>query len=634
MNSLSFWICKAFFLLVHLHCISTFSSRRFLQSHFPRNSDDFRLRQPFSSPITFAMSDNSSSQEKRLQSLVVGNNPLLSLNMNLDALARAQAAERAQELYQRISALHREGYYAVSPDVVSFNSVLKAWQSDPSRALEFWEQEVDQLSPKDKPNTRSFNTFLLSLANAGLYKSAEELLEHMKNSESVVVPDRISYNTVLLSYLLSAEGSMAADRADKLLKEMLFEEDDLTWASIHFCRPDVISFNTVIATWANHPNPKVSVTKTEEWLRFLKEYSELKPDIYTYTTVLQAWARYGRSIRGKRPTKQKNAVDDSSVRIRAIFQEMQDAGLIPNRVTYTVAMQELAVAENGGPEAARELLREMLEKSEAHPEARPDVVTFSVLIDAHSKLAHEYPAKSIQSCIDIFAEMKLLAKKWPDVAPNERTYTSMLSVLAKSRTLEAGPLAEKFLKEIWSTPGLAPSVIHYNACIDAYAKSPRADKAIHAERIWQDMKKKGIAEDTITYNSLLAATSGVFGSSELKMIGLKLGIQVFQSLQGNNDCRPTTLSYYYWFKTIRKLMDQSHPLRDDVIRQAFDLCCQQGCLNDIVLQYVLKHFESIRSLLQRFSLVEESHGSSYSTECLPKEWSCNALESRSRFESG
>ena len=64
--------------------------------------------------------------------------------MNLDALARANAAERAQELYNRIAALHQEGYYAVAPDVVSFNSVLKACQKNPDAALQFWNEHQQE----------------------------------------------------------------------------------------------------------------------------------------------------------------------------------------------------------------------------------------------------------------------------------------------------------------------------------------------------------------------------------------------------------------------------------------------------------------------------------------------------------
>lgn len=58
----------------------------------------------------------STWQEKRQKSLAAGNQPLLSLNLNLDALVRGNAPDRAQELFTRIRALHADGYYATAPD--------------------------------------------------------------------------------------------------------------------------------------------------------------------------------------------------------------------------------------------------------------------------------------------------------------------------------------------------------------------------------------------------------------------------------------------------------------------------------------------------------------------------------------
>eukprot|EP00549_Striatella_unipunctata_P017713 CAMPEP_0118712956 /NCGR_PEP_ID=MMETSP0800-20121206/25186_1 /TAXON_ID=210618 ORGANISM="Striatella unipunctata, Strain CCMP2910" /NCGR_SAMPLE_ID=MMETSP0800 /ASSEMBLY_ACC=CAM_ASM_000638 /LENGTH=41 /DNA_ID= /DNA_START= /DNA_END= /DNA_ORIENTATION= len=41
--------------------------------------------------------------------------------MNLDFLAKSGRANTAEEMLLRISALHKDGYYAVSPDAVSYN---------------------------------------------------------------------------------------------------------------------------------------------------------------------------------------------------------------------------------------------------------------------------------------------------------------------------------------------------------------------------------------------------------------------------------------------------------------------------------------------------------------------------------
>ena len=72
---------------------------------------------------------------------MVGQDLLGGLGGLPDVLLRAaqpDAAERAEELYQRITALHNEGYYATAPDVVSFNTVLKAYayETDPAKAEE------------------------------------------------------------------------------------------------------------------------------------------------------------------------------------------------------------------------------------------------------------------------------------------------------------------------------------------------------------------------------------------------------------------------------------------------------------------------------------------------------------------
>jgi pentatricopeptide repeat protein len=550
------------------------------------------------------------SEERRQQSLDVGHNPLLSLNLNLDGLAEAQAAERAQELYQRIAALHREGYYPSSPDVVSFNSVLKAWQSNPSRALEFWEQEVDQLSLQNKPNVRSYNTFLLSLANAGLYESAEALLQQMQSPDSAVIPDRISYNTVLLSYLLSPEPTAPA-RADRLLRDMLTASDHV--------QPDIVSCNTVIATWAAHPTPRIAARKAEEWLRDIKALPGLKPDVYTYTTVLQAWARCGRS--------REEGAAVTSQRVGQLLEEMIQVGLQPNRITYTVVMQ--ALCESGRPIAAHAVLRDMLHMAEAHPEVRPDCVTFSALLDGYAKQAARIPTVALAACQSILAQMKKLSATWPDAAPNARTYTSFLSALANSREWEAGALAESCIQEMWEESSCTPSVIHYNAALNVHAKSPRADKSVHAARLWKDMHERGIACDTITYNTLLATVAHVFGSADLKRSGLRMGLQVFQALQDDPDCQPTTLSYHYWFKTVRKLMPPS-PARKDLVKQAFRLCCQQGCLNDMVLHYVVQHMVPADELLgKQGSGNNGGEGKkNMSVAGLPTEWSCNSLSMR------
>lgn len=594
---------------------------------------------------TTTSSKNLSQYERRQESLDAGHNPLLSLNLNLDALARAQAPERAQELYQRIGALHREGYYAVSPDIVSFNSVLKAWQSDPAKALEFWEAEAIP----GRINVRSYNTFLLALAKAGMYEPAESLLRQMQVINAVVRPDLISWNTVLLAYAtaVSVDDPEAAERADALLREMMMacggsslnrkdksakDEND---AGHDFLRlppvidpnysppiPDATSFNTVILTWASHPNPKEAARKSEYWLGEMKAMATVHPDVYTYTTVLKAWSRCGGPVAAERALE--------------LLREMQETESVPpNCVTYTVVMQTLC--QNHQPEKAERLLQSMLE----HPEQimiRPDNVAFSALMDGWATYAKARAAvkdevscrKAVSSVLQLLDQMKGLSKQWPAIAPNKQTYTTVLKTLAASQLFDAGAMARQILSEMWenlkkNNRAPVPGTIHYAAALDCCAKAPRATKAVEAASLWQEMKDARIFCDTITYNTLLNAAANAFGTSELKKNSLQIGQQAFDALQGDELCQPTSLTYHYYFKMLRRLLPSSSANRQSLVQTAFDLCCEQGCLNEIILNQVLE----LPSNGVRVLLGDQYKGSTKIViSGLPPEWSRNAMAYR------
>jgi hypothetical protein len=105
----------------------------------------------------------------RERSIAMGD-PLISLNMNLDYLAKSRqknSAARAEELLLRIEKLHKEGYYDVKPDRVSYNSVMNAWvlsddvvnsEKEVQRLMERMEELYTKGDDSLKPNIISFNT--------------------------------------------------------------------------------------------------------------------------------------------------------------------------------------------------------------------------------------------------------------------------------------------------------------------------------------------------------------------------------------------------------------------------------------------------------------------------------------------
>lgn len=588
------------------------------------------------------------SQQRRQESLQVGHHPLLSLNLNLDALARAQAPERAQELYQRISALWKEGYYAVAPDVVSFNSVLKAWQSDPERALQFWEQEVQALHDEDaelqesgrpsqrdrplEPNVRSYNTFLVALARAGMCRPAELLLRQMQHPQSLVRPDRITYNTVLLALCCSnpddvddESGLTAPERASALLQELVHSE---------YLKPDVVSFNTVLTTWSN-VGTAPAAQRAEELLERMPHHG-IVPDVHSYSTVIQGWARCGNS-------------HQALTLLRRMTQAQPP--LEPNKVTYTAVLQ--ALCRNKRPQDAHDLLQHLIQRGlsidgpPASPTLRPDAIMFSALMKGWadwirpSTTTPQQAKEAVQAVLELLRQMKDLSGRridplpgssplWPDIAPNEQTYTSVLSTLARSRHYLSGPQCESILRDMVQS-GLEPTTVHWNAVLDAYAKSPRPNKLQEARRVWSKLVAAQVTPDTVTYNTMLATAANSFGKDKASHKEcLDFALEIFRALQEDPHSDVNSLSFHYLVKALRKFMPRGVE-RDQLMQRTFDSCCDHGCLSDSILHQLLSQMGWSEKDKARF--FGEYWQMNLSIAGLPSSWSRMTLKLPHRHSS-
>lgn len=302
------------------------------------------------------------ADNRRRESLEQGNHPLISLNLNLDALAQSKAAGRAQELLERISLLYQEGYYDVSPDIVSYNSVLKAWkeENNPEKAFELLQQMLlaDEIND-DTVDVISFNTVILAFANTGNYPQALEMLRQMQQRADLPSPDTVTYNSVLYAYAQSSDQGTAI-QAENLLREMMDPKFNVT--------VDTTSFNTVIHAWSQMVKDNSNVAAAHRAQQLLDHMAQLaaagnsnvEPDVYGYTTVIQAWANCGQ------PLKSQELLDRMT---------LKKEGLVPNRYTYTAVMSSLAKA--GKPAKAEIILNEMMDAyTSGNTDLKPDTGKF------------------------------------------------------------------------------------------------------------------------------------------------------------------------------------------------------------------------------------------------------------------
>jgi hypothetical protein len=226
-----------------------------------------------------------------------------------------------------------------------------------------------------------------------------------------------------------------------------------------------------------------------------------------------------------------------------------------------------------------------------------------------------------RAVLDLLSLMKDLGGSDPGLAPNERTYTSVLGALARSREASSGPRAEKILDEM-REGGIEPAAAHWNAAMDAYAKSPRPGKLREVRALWGKMTVASASPDVITYNTVLSAAASASFQHQQKAGRrdgqeslarqqrecLQVGLSAFASLQRDPGVRATSLTYHYLFQLLRNCCSEEGEAADEetapptpprvrLVRRAIRLCCQDGCLNDRILEQLARDYGSSPELL-------------------------------------
>jgi pentatricopeptide repeat protein len=588
---------------------------------------------------TTATSSPQHYYQRRQESRRVGRQALLSLNLNLDALARDQQGEQAQALYQRIAALHQDGYYDVPPDTVSFNSVLKAYRNDPVRALEFWEAHA----ATPQKNIRSFNAFLLSLANAGLAKDAFTLWTQMQVVNAAVRPDVISWNTVLLAFAnandpesaeallqtmmaktipdhprsMGGVGAVANDGDTGIVPSTTKKSSSTTTTSrgAHSVPPffNEISVATVMLAWSRHDDALLGAQKAEEWLYRHDQVLGTKPSPHAYAITLQAYSRCC-SDAATTTTMVKNKVWE----ILQFMEQSDEAGATYNGV-YHVAMSILANNGGGdkttlaGMEAAKQVFQRM---------AQPDVPAYTRMIQLwgdHAKVLHNTKQRDTTKSNHCLMEILVLFRqmiKDPNVSPNSITYTTTLNAIAETQLSNSGDIAIALLHKIKNV-----SPIHYNAALKAVANSNHRGKVVQAAELLREMQTMTkTPPDHVAYHAILKAAQTGYGSTGARERNLHIGWDAFQALHELPDVPVSSITYQRCLRMI-DTQDRKRKYTTTMAREVLEKCCTNGCLNRHVLKSArLLLGNNLANMLGVSSLPLDD-----SIDGLPEEWSRHAL---------
>ena len=551
--------------------------------------------------------DNSISQR----------DPIISLNMNLDYLAKSgqrDAAIRAEEMLQRIEALHDDGYYEKSPDVCSYNSVINAYaHGKVSGASDHAHRLMTRMDEKGiEPNAITWNTLLRCLLkevkDAKSTKVSEEKVEDatsiISNMEDLGLANTISYNTVI-SILSKSKLPDAAERSEVWLNRMI---DQFAKTGNEKIQPDTTSFNSVIHTYANtnrfsagapqqaiaNPNQLFASAKMAEKTldRMEKSFKsgendQVKPDVVSYSAVINAYAKAAK-FDGECATIAMDILN----RMLKMYEE-GNKDVKPNKRTYTSVIN--AFARSGEAEAADNLLTQMKEYyALGDTSLKPDTVCYSSVIDGYAKVGGEEAGFRAE---ELLHEMENLYNQGDiDVKPNTRTYRSAITALGKSRQPRAAEKAEQILEEMeymgsFGAHDLAPNTICYNAVIDAYARGRSMMKAYRAELLLEKMLEESakgntlIRPDTITFNSVINAAARSFGDATVRREAYLIGLGAFKKIHEYDHCKPSSITYVLFLNVLKNLVEEGDA-RDNMADRTYQLSVSLGLTNSKVKEQI------------------------------------------------
>lgn len=264
---------------------------------------------------------------------------IVSYNSALWALARSETfdpAEKLERLFRKMQKQWNEGDTSAKPNNITFNAVIyglvRSSSLDLLNRAETIFREMSNMGAK--PDNKTYNTLMAAWMRQNRPERTEQLFQEMmkgfESGDTSLIPHFEAHVTRLQAWSKSGNPEMAA----RVIQE---------WVSICEQKPTTKHFNMVLQGWLRSRHPEAAL-KAEAGIRQMFDLASSKqfdcrPNVISFTTVISALARSDLPNAGDR------AFD--------LLQELenlagQDESLQPNWITYSQVLLALFRSGDGG----------------------------------------------------------------------------------------------------------------------------------------------------------------------------------------------------------------------------------------------------------------------------------------------
>jgi hypothetical protein len=328
-------------------------------------------------------------------------------------------------------------------------------------------------------------------------------------------------------------------------------------------------------------------------LKRLLDNESMEPDTYSYNGVLDAWANSGR--------------EEALEKVMQIFHHMEGLeeegkNVKPSLRTVNAVMNahaKLASKYTSPPRyqdkefdkaakcafQAHKLLDEikLKHKETGDPDWRPDVTTYSILMDVYARCGSYEGTQKAESLLE---ELKKEYKDSNDsrLRPNYRTYTTLVTAWSRTRSPESPARVEELLVEMSQSQATKPNSRAYTSAIQCWAKSRDPTKAKRVLKILLEMKElhkttgnQDVHPTILTYNTAIDACARCQGSMEQQTEALKIAFAIFKSAQADDSVQVNQVTFSTVLKAVSFLLPSGEE-RNQVASALFERAKKAGVI--------------------------------------------------------
>jgi hypothetical protein len=226
--------------------------------------------------------------------------------------------------------------------------------------------------------------------------------------------------------------------------------------------------------------------------------------------------------------------------------------------------------------------------------------------------------------------------------PNTQAITLVIDCWAKSGNREAGQKAESLLNwmiDIYENTkdiSFKPNPVTWNAVVNAWAKSRVFGKAIRAKQVLDRMvnlyeaNHEEAKPNTFVYTAVVNAAAYTIGDYQEKQDAFRIAKRTLTALENSSYGEPNQVTFGAYVTACRNLIPEGKS-RLAAVSEVFQKCCQEGMVNDMILQRLHSALstDELKILMDNCVTIDGCINS----KALPAEWRRNSMERISQGKS-